>query len=98
MAREFAVEFYHSKAWKKARADYARSKGRLCERCLKAGRYTPGEIVHHKVQLTPENITDPEVALSWENLELLCREHHAEVHSGHEIRYTVDEMGRVTAL
>ncbi len=40
--------------------------------CVKCGR--PGEIVHHKEHLTPENINTPEIALGENNLELLCRE------------------------
>lgn len=95
--REFAKGFYTSKAWEKTREAYASSRGRLCERCLKKGRYTPGVIVHHKVYLTPENITDPNISLAWENLELLCRDCHAEEHKDRPIRYKVDAMGRVTA-
>lgn len=55
----------------------------------------PGEIVHHKVHLTPDSINDPTVALSWDNLELLCRTCHAKAH-GAAKRYKVDKMGRVT--
>jgi 5-methylcytosine-specific restriction endonuclease McrA len=95
--KPYAEEFYKSKAWKQCREAYARSKGGLCEKCLKDGRYTAGEIVHHKVHLSPENITDPNVSLNWDNLELLCRLHHAEAH-GREKRYKVDEAGRVTVL
>ncbi|UWP69737.1 HNH endonuclease [Subdoligranulum variabile] len=68
--------------------------GGLCEQCLKTGLVKPGEIVHHKVHLTPDNINDPEVSLSWNNLELLCRDCHAKAH-GSLKRYKVDEMGRV---
>ena len=39
-----------------------------------------GEIVHHKTELTPDNIDDPNITLNWDNLELLCRFCHAEVH------------------
>ena len=60
-----------------------------------AGLYVPGEIVHHKIALTPDNINDPSVSLSWDNLELLCRDCHGKEHSGHK-RYCVDSFGRVT--
>lgn len=46
--------------------------------CVRCGR--PGEIVHHKVHLTPENISDLSIALGEDNLELLCRECHAIEH------------------
>ena len=93
--KDFAASFYKSKAWQQCRAAYAKSVGGLCEQCLKAGLVKPGEIVHHKVHLTPDSINDPTVALSWDNLELLCRTCHAKAH-GAAKRYKVDEMGRVT--
>jgi 5-methylcytosine-specific restriction endonuclease McrA len=46
--------------------------------CVRCGR--PGEIVHHKIHLTPQNINDPSIALGEDNLELLCRDCHAIVH------------------
>lgn len=95
--KEFASSFYKSKAWQHCRSAYAKSVGGLCEQCLKRGLVKPGDIVHHKVKLTPDNISDPAVALSWDNLELLCRDCHAKAH-GTARRYKVDEMGRVTII
>ena len=93
--REFAEAFYKSKAWQRCRDAYAKSVGGLCERCLQRGLYVPGEIVHHKIHLTPENISDPNVTLSWDNLELVCRDCHGDEHKKVLKRYTVDEFGRV---
>ena len=95
--KDYAKGFYKSQAWKKCRAAYARSRGGLCERCLSKGIYTPGEIVHHKVHLTPDNIDDPTVTLDWNNLELVCRECHAAEHDRRQRRWSIDELGRVTA-
>lgn len=94
--KDFAKTFYKSKAWKQCRAAYAQSVGGLCEECLQSGRYIPGEIVHHKIELTPDNIDRPEITLDWNNLELLCRECHAEMHGARQTRYKVDEYGRVS--
>ena len=80
MARPFAKRFYSTTVWYKCRNDYAAYRGHLCERCLRRGILAKGEIVHHKVELTPDNIDDPNVTLNWDNLELLCRFCHAEVH------------------
>ena len=96
--KDYAKAFYCSKAWKETRKAYAKSKGGLCERCLKKGLCVPGEIVHHKVYLTPENINDPAVTLNWNNLELVCRDCHAQEHDGLRRRYKVDELGRITAI
>lgn len=74
--REFARSFYASKEWRQTREFiFQRDKG-LCVRC---GR--PGEIVHHKIHLTPENIDDPTVTLNEDNLELLCRDCHGVEHT-----------------
>lgn len=96
--KDYAKQFYASNAWATCRAAYRESVGGLCERCYEKGMITPGEIVHHKVHLTPENINNPEVTLSFDNLQLVCRECHAEIHKGKEIRYKVDEYGSITIL
>ena len=80
MAREFARKFYSSKAWQDCRNEYAKRAHYLCENCLRNGIYKPGEIVHHKIELDPVNINKPEITLNFDNLELLCRDCHAEVH------------------
>ena len=73
--RAFAKDFYPSTAWRRMRAYiFTRDMG-LCVRCG-----NPGEIVHHKIHLTPENINDLSIALGEDNLELLCRGCHAIEH------------------
>jgi len=75
IAREFSKAFYNSKQWKKCRESFKQSKFGLCERCG-----MPGEEVHHKIYLSPENINDPYITLSWDNLELLCLSCHSKEH------------------
>ena len=89
----FAHDFYMSWPWIKCARAYKASKGGLCERCWSKGLIVPGEEVHHKVRLTPENISDPSISLSWDNLELLCKNCHLEEHS--KTRWRADEMGHV---
>ena len=73
-------DFYSSKRWHDCAATYARSKKFLCERCLKAGIFSAGEEVHHKIRLTAENINDASITLNWANLECLCKQCHHEEH------------------
>lgn len=72
----WAARFYASGRWKKCRAGYIKFRrtidGGLCEEC----RDKPGYIVHHKRALTPDNITDPDVSLSYSNLEYVCKDCH----------------------
>lgn len=75
MSKEFARSFYNSGSWVKTRKSYFRSQHGLCERCQK-----PGEIVHHKIPITPKNINNVFITLNFDNLELLCRECHEKQH------------------
>ena len=95
MAKEFAASFYNSPAWKQTRDNYKRYRGGLCEICWAEGIAKAGEIVHHKIPLTPDNITDINIALGFDNLQLVCRECHAKAHDRRQRRYKVDELGRV---
>jgi len=91
--REFARAFYLSKRWRKVRAYIFNRDAGLCVRCG-----APGEIVHHREHLTPENISNPAIALGEDNLELLCRECHSLAHAGElptDSALTFDEDGNV---
>lgn len=87
--------FYNQEAWKACRDAYAKSVGGLCERCLKNGIVKAGEIVHHKQHLDESNVNDATISLSFDNLELLCRDCHGAEHRKHVKRYKVDALGRV---
>ena len=80
MAKEWAREFYNSSNWAKCERAYKKYRRGLCETCLAKGIYTAGVIVHHVVHLTPENISDPNVALNFDNLKLVCCACHCQEH------------------
>jgi len=91
MAKDFARSFYLSGPWKRTRKAYYKYRLGMCERC-----YEAGEIVHHKIWLTPQNINDPKIALDWKNLELLCLDCHNKEHKTKpNERYRFDEKGRL---
>lgn len=87
--------FYGTEAWKQTRRAYAQSVGGLCERCKAKGIIKAGDMVHHKRHLDADLVTDPALALSWDNLELLCRDCHGKEHEKNHKRYKVDELGRI---
>ena len=93
--KDFAKDFYNSPAWKRTREAYRQYRGGLCEVCYADGIVKAGEIVHHKIELTPENITNIDIALGFDNLQLVCRECHAHIHDRRQRRYKLDELGRV---
>lgn len=82
MAKEWAKPFYNSKAWKRCRESYIAQRilidGGMCEVCHKE----PIHIVHHKINLTPENINDPDIALNHCMLEGNCKRCH-DLQEGH---------------
>lgn len=77
MAKPFAEKLYNSEAWHKVRElAMIRDKGLCqCEGCCR-----PAEEVHHIVELTPENVDDPEVALNLDNLISVCKDCHFRIH------------------
>lgn len=76
MAKDFAKAFYNSRRWQQCKKSYIDQRvlhdGGMCEEC----RTNPGFIVHHRIILTEENITNPEVSLNHDNLEYVCKECH----------------------
>jgi 5-methylcytosine-specific restriction endonuclease McrA len=94
MHDQFASRFYRTERWNRCRKAYRNAKGGLCERCLARGLIVPGVEVHHRIHLTPDNLDDPEITLSWDNLELLCKACHQQEHQrSHDIR--TDAAGHV---
>ena len=90
--KEWAKGFYLSKAWKDTAAAYMLSVNYICERCGE-----PAKIVHHKTYLTKGNINNPNVALSWNNLEAVCQDCHNKEHHKQEpkLRYRFDVEGNI---
>ena len=90
--------FYHSMAWRRMRDAYIAYRkamdGGLCEVC----RDKLGDTVHHKKWLTDSNIDDPDIALSFDNFRLECRDCHAKEKDPEKRtagRYTFDEAGNI---
>lgn len=99
MAKDFAKGFYDSRAWQKCRASFIAERtavdGGMCEVC----HSEPGYIVHHKIWLTPDNISNPDVTLNHDNLMYVCHTCHNKIEQESEPeRYTFDETGQLVPL
>ena len=92
----FAAAFYHSHTWERTRRAYRAKAGGLCEKCLARGIVRAGDEVHHKIKLTPTNINDPRVTLSFDNLILLCSACHHDEHRKAK-RWKIGEGGHIVA-
>lgn len=64
----------YGRSWQRTRAAYAKAHP-FCEQCLKEGRLTPVEQVHHKIPLSEGGTND------WDNLMSLCASCHARIHA-----------------
>ena len=95
--KPWAERFYNSDAWRSCRDSFLKSRGYLCERCSTPDDPVTAKIAHHKTYLTEQNINDPYIALSWDNLEALCQDCHNKEHheSKRKKRYSFDENGNV---
>lgn len=77
MAKGWAKPFYKSRAWRIMRAEILRRDLYTCEEC--GARATE---VHHEIELTPENIGDPNIALNPDLLHSLCHDCHTAITQG----------------
>lgn len=103
MAKKFAKAFYNSKKWENCKISYISKRimidGGMCEECHK----NPGYIVHHKINLTEENINNPEISLNHDLLEYVCKDCH-DLFEGHGLNKgtkplcTFDENGQPVSL
>ena len=80
MAQDYARPFYNSKEWIKCRNSFMQSKHYVCEVCNKAAT-----ICHHKEPITPSNINDVNITLSWSNLLAVCHDCHQALHGNNSI-------------
>ena len=72
--RDPAARKRYNAEWRRIRERYVAAHP-LCERCLKEGRYTPAEHVHHILPLS-EGGTNDEA-----NLMAVCRSCHSKIHA-----------------
>ncbi len=103
MAKDFAKPFYSSKEWQKCRSAYIAHRksvdGGMCETCHEKIGY----IVHHKIELTPENINNPDIALGFDNLKYDCHECHNKEGKNEDVvpglvQYTFGQDGEMVVL
>lgn len=101
------TRFYNSTAWRKASKAYAQSKCYICEAC--GNKYLDPSIkpitkqlhVHHKIELTDENLDDPSIALNEDNFMLLCLHCHNQITTQKEVLapgLEFDENGMVRKI
>lgn len=76
MARPWSKAFYDSALWQKQRAYILKRDRHLC---TEPGCHNVATEVHHIVELTQENVRDPNVSLAESNLRSLCHDCHVRI-------------------
>ncbi len=72
--------FYASSAWISFRLTIIADRGLICERCQQPIANQDEATVHHKIELTPNNVHDVMVSLNPENVLLVHRGCHDQIH------------------
>ncbi|HBV97767.1 MAG: hypothetical protein JL50_03000 [Peptococcaceae bacterium BICA1-7] len=73
--------FYASYAWQAFRLLIIAERGLKCECCHELVLKVKDITVHHKIELTPENVQDTSISLNPANVLIVCHECHNKVHN-----------------
>ena len=73
--------FYASQAWQRLRHRMILESGGVCASCGQIITDTSDLVVHHKIELTPDNYKDSNISLTPDNLEVLCWHCHSKHHA-----------------
>lgn len=78
---------YNSERWRKLRK-LKFSNDPLCEMCLKAGRITPAEDIHHIRSFMDASTIEERCRLAYDytNLMSLCKKCHQRVHNENKLK------------
>ena len=81
MAEAWAKTFYNSKAWKDFRQSQIIANNYTCRKCGKNFLFDSSNLIgHHKIELTSENINNPNITLNPANVEIICADCHNAEH------------------
>lgn len=95
MAQDWAVQFYSSKAWQNLRWQRILEEQFICQECHENYMLHPEKLIgHHSVELSPENITNPNIALNSSLIKIVCKKCHDKLHK----RFGYNRMRDVTIV
>ena len=77
--RELRQKAYNTKEWKALRLSFL-IQHPLCAECLKEGKVTPADQVHHRASPFAKGQINYALLLDENNLESICAYHHAMEH------------------
>lgn len=78
--RKIRQKAYQNKHWRKMRDTYLKEHP-ICEECLKHGKVTPADDVHHIKSPFRGGEVNYNLLLDYHNLESVCKDCHGEIHA-----------------
>jgi len=78
--RELRRKAYNNTAWRKMRDTYLHEHP-ICEECLKKGKITPAEDIHHKKSPFKGGEINYGLLLDYDNLMAVCKKCHQAIHN-----------------
>ena len=81
--RKLRQTAYQNTTWRKMRDTYLKSHP-ICEECLKKGKITPAEDIHHKRSPFAKGEINWPLLLDYDNLMAVCKECHGNIHAAQQ--------------
>lgn len=91
--RKLRQEAYNNSSWRKLRQTYIKNNP-LCEDCLKQGKVTPAQDIHHDKSPFKNGEVNQHLLLDYNNLVALCKECHSLRHNKEQGYITPQEILR----
>lgn len=91
--RQLRQKAYQNTAWRKQRDLYLHEHP-LCEECLKKGKITPAQDIHHKRSPFKKGEINWNLLLDYNNLAALCKECHGTRHAEEQGHISPEEVLR----
>lgn len=89
--RKLRKEAYNNKVWRKMRDTYMKEHP-ICEECLKQGKVTAAEDVHHKKSPFRNGVINYGLLFDYDNLMSLCKECHGKIHAEQQGHISPEEV------
>lgn len=91
--RQLRQKAYQNTAWRKERDTYLHEHP-LCEECLKKGKITPAQDIHHKKSPFKNGEINWNLLFDEDNLMSLCKECHGNIHAAQQGHISPEEILR----
>ena len=89
--RKLRAEAYNNTTWRKMRDTYMHEHP-ICEECLKKGKITPAEDIHHKRSPFSKGEVNYALLLDYDNLMAVCKECHGNIHAEQQGHINPEEV------